>query len=287
LISVLPGEGGVERFTYRDLPRRLDYALVTHNHCDHFVLETLLRLRHRIDCLVVPRSYGILHGDVSLKTLCRKLGFKHVVDVDAFETLPLPEGEIIAIPFFGEHGDLAHGKIAYVVRTGHERILFGADSNCLDKKLYEHVRGYTGRIDTVFPGVEPVGAPLSWSYGAMFPRMQQQSIDSSRRQRGCDAARALALLDAVGATRVYNYGMGEEPWLEHILALASAADSPQVQESNKLLAKARTLGFLEAERLTGKREVHLDHARPRERAFVAAASAQPLVETDTEDQFAF
>ena len=287
LISVLPSEGGVERFTYRDLPRRLDYALVTHNHCDHFVLETLLRLRHRIDCLVLPRSYGILHGDVSLKTLCRKLGFKHVVDVDAFETLPLPDGEIIAIPFFGEHGDLAHGKTAYVVRTGHERILFGADSNCLDRKLYEHVRGYTGRIDTVFLGVEPVGAPLSWSYGAMFPRMQQQSIDSSRRQRGCDSERALALLDAVGATRVYNYGMGEEPWLEHILALASAEDSPQIQESNKLLAKARALGFLEAERLTGKREIHLDHARPRERAFVAAASAQPLVETDTEDQFAF
>lgn len=287
LISVVPGKGGIDRFTYRDLPRRIDYALVTHNHCDHFVLETLLRLRHRIDCLVVPRSYGLLHGDVSLKTLCRKLGFKHVVEIDAFETLPLPEGEIIAIPFFGEHGDLAHGKTAYVVRTGHERILFGADSNCLDKKLYEHVRGYTGRIDTVFLGVEPVGAPLSWSYGAMFPRMQQQAIDSSRRQCGCDAQRALALLDAVGASRVYNYGMGEEPWLEHILALASAEDSPQIQESNRLLAKARTLGFLEAERLSGKTEIHLDHARPRERVFVTAAAAQTPVEVDTEDQFAF
>ena len=287
LISVIPTEGGSERFTYRDLPRRLDYALVTHNHCDHFVLETLLRLRHRIDCLVVPRSYGLLHGDVSLKTLCRKLGFKRVVEIDAFETLPLPEGEIIAIPFFGEHGDLAHGKTAYVVRTGHECMLFGADSNCLDKKLYEHVRGYTGRIDTVFLGVEPVGAPLSWSYGAMFPCAQQQAIDSSRRQRGCDAQRALALLDAVGASRVYNYGMGEEPWLEHILALASAADSPQILESNKLLAKARTLGFLEAERLSGKREIHLDRARPRERAFVTAAAAQTPVEVDTEDQFAF
>ena len=285
LISVVPRDGGVERFTYRDLPRRIDYALVTHNHCDHFVLETLLRLRHRIACLVVPRSYGILHGDVSLKTLCRKLGFKHVVEVDACDTLPLPEGEIVAIPFFGEHGDLAHGKTAYVVHTGQERILFGADSNCLDSKVYEHVRNYTGRIDTVFLGVEPVGAPLSWSYGAMFPRMQQQAIDSSRRQRGCDSERALALLDAVGASRVYNYGMGEEPWLEHILALASAEDSPQIQESNKLLAKARSLGFLEAERLSGKRELHLDHARPRERVFVAAAAQS--FEPDTEDQFAF
>jgi L-ascorbate metabolism protein UlaG (beta-lactamase superfamily) len=286
LISVLPSDGGVERFTYRDLPQRIDYAIVTHNHCDHFVLETLLRLRHRIDCLVVPRSYGILHGDVSLKTLCRKLGFKRVVEIDAFETLPLPEGEIIAIPFFGEHGDLAHGKAAYVVRTGHERILFGADSNCLDKKVYEHVRSYTGRIDTVFLGVEPVGAPLSWSYGAMFPRMQQQAIDSSRRQRGCDAQRALDLLDAVGASRVYNYGMGEEPWLEHILALASAEDFPQIQESNKLLAKARSFGFLEAERLSGKREIHLDHARPREHVF-AASQLFAQAEPDTEDQFAF
>src|SRR5262249_15565395 len=159
----VPARGGCERFTYRDLPRRLDYVLITHNHCDHFVLETLLRLRHRIECLVVPRSYGLLHGDVSLKLLTRKLGFKCVIEVDAFDSLPLPDGEIIAIPFLGEHGDLAHGKTAYVVCSGPVRILFGADSNCLDRKMYERVRNYTGPIDTVFLGVEPVGAPLSWS----------------------------------------------------------------------------------------------------------------------------
>jgi hypothetical protein len=80
--------------------------------------------------------------------------------------------------------------------------------------------------------------------------------------------------------------MGEEPWLEHILALASAEDFPQIQESNKLLAKARSFGFLEAERLSGKREIHLDHARPREHVF-AASQLFAQAEPDTEDQFAF
>ena len=35
------------RFTYADLPPRLDYVLITHNHQDHCMLEMLLQLRQR------------------------------------------------------------------------------------------------------------------------------------------------------------------------------------------------------------------------------------------------
>jgi L-ascorbate metabolism protein UlaG (beta-lactamase superfamily) len=293
-VSVLPARGGIERLSYRDLPARIDYALVTHNHCDHFVLETLLRLRHRIGCLVVPRSYGLLYGDVSLKLLARKLGFRQVVELDTFESVPLPEGEIVAVPFLGEHGDLAHGKTAYVVRSGGERVLFGADSNCLDRKVYERVVSHLGPIPTVFLSVEPVGAPLSWSYGALFPRAQRRDLDQLRRQRGCDFRAALAILEAVGAVRVYNYGMGQEPWLGHILALPATDDSPQVRESERLLTETRRRGFVAAERLFGKGEIYLDGKAAPARAHVSggddgggAEPESPPDFGDAEDQFVF
>lgn len=284
-IAPVPIEGGIPRLTFRDLPERIDYALITHSHCDHFVVETLLRLRNRIDCLIVPKSYGLLYGDVSLKLLARKLGFKNVIEVDSFETIALPDGEILAVPFFGEHGDLAHGKTGYVVRAGKERILFAADSNCLDRRVYEQVRNYIGQIETVFLGIEPIGAPLSWSYGPLFPKKQPASIDRSRRQRGADAGSALELLEAVGATRIYNYGMGREPWLQHILALDLGANSPQIQEADKLLAKARAQGFLAAERPLGKAEIQLDNARSKQPA-LDASLPWPEV-SDANDQFAF
>ena len=284
-IAAVPTEGGMPRLTFRDLPERIDYALVTHSHCDHFVVETLLRLRNRIDCLIVPKSYGLLYGDVSLKLLARKLGFKNVLEVDSFETIALPDGEILAVPFFGEHGDLAHGKTGYVVRAGNERMLFAADSNCLDRRVYEQVRNYIGRIETVFLGIEPIGAPLSWSYGPLFPKKLPASIDRSRRQRGADAGSALELLQAVGATRIYNYGMGREPWLQHILALDLDPNSPQNQEADKLLTKARAQGFLVAERPLGKAEIQLDNIV--ETSLPAALPDDWSEVTDANDQFAF
>lgn len=257
-VAALPSEEGISRLSYGELPGKIDFALITHNHADHFFLESLLRLRHRIECLVVPRSFGILYGDISLKLLAKRLAFKQVVELDSFESIGLADGEIVAIPFLGEHADLAHGKAGYLIRAGKEQILCAADSACLDKRLYEIVRHSLGAIETVFLGVEPVGAPLSWAYGPLLPKRPQYSHDQSRRQRGCDSRAALDILEGVGAKRVYNYGMGREPWLEHILALLSSEDSPQIRESNKLLAQARERGFLTAERPFGKDEFYLD-----------------------------
>ncbi len=256
-VGVVPEQGGVERFSYRDLPRKIDYALVTHNHQDHFALETLLRLRHRIGCLVVPKAYGMVHGDSSLKMMAQKLGFKNVVEMDSMESLAVRGGEIIAVPFFGEHADLAHGKSAYVVRAGRESVMFAADADCLDARIYQQVRASLGDIETVFLGTECVGAPLSWDCGPLFPRKVQHQHDQTRRYHGCDAKAALELLEAVGAKRLYNYAMGMEPWLEHILGLGLSEDSVQVMESNRLLAKARARGFLASERPFGKCDIYL------------------------------
>lgn len=268
LVAVIPVKGGLERFSYGDLPEEIDYALVTHNHIDHNSLETLLRLRHRIKCLVVPRSFGILYGDISLKSLAHRIGFGNVIEMNALESLQLPDGEIIAVPFLGEHSDLAHGKTGYVIRLGKRQLLIGADSDCLDKQIYENLRRCIGRVDTVFLGTESVGAPMSWINGPLLPQRPSHEDDESRRQHGCDARRAIDILEALGASRVYNYAMGLEPWLEYLLGLGLDQESPQWQESEKLLAQARARGFLEAERFYGKREIVLERAGYAEESFL-------------------
>lgn len=283
-IGVMPDAGGIERLTYADLPERIDYALVTHNHQDHFYLESLFRLRHKIECVVVPRSFGTLYGDVSLKLMCRKLGFRQVVELDSLESVPLPGGEIIAIPFMGEHADLLHSKTAYVVRAGGEQILFAADSDCLDRRTYEHIYRIIGPVQTVFIGMECVGAPLSWSCGPLLPAPPEFGFEQTRRYKGCDAARALDIAEALGTERTYVYAMGLEPWLEYLLGLALEPDSPQIQESKKYLATTRGRGFVDAELLFGRGEIHLaGHTAepfPPEEVLTAAAA-------DAEEQFKF
>lgn len=256
-VGAVPAEGGVSRFSYGDLPEKIDYILITHTHQDHFALETLLRLRHRLGTLVVPKSYGILYGDLSLKLMAGRLGFKSVIELDSMESIDLPGGMIIAVPFLGEHGDLGHGKSAYVIRLGETQMLFGADSDCLDERLYRHVRETLGPIGTVYLGMECVGAPLSWSCGPLFPKKPDRLHDQTRRYHGCDSKAALALLEALEAERVFNYAMGQEPWVEYLLGLGLSEDSTQIKESNRLLAKARGRGFLFAERLYGKAVMYL------------------------------
>jgi L-ascorbate metabolism protein UlaG (beta-lactamase superfamily) len=276
-IGVMPINGGVERLTYRDLPEKIDFALITHAHHDHFVPETLLRLRHRIERLVVPKTNCLFYTDPSLKLLARQIGFKNVVEMDSLESLELPDGEIVAAPFLGEHADLAHGKSAYVIRAGKERILFAADSNCLDTHLYKHLRRYLGDIETVFLGMECVGAPLSWLYGALLPSRIRHSHDNERRTKGSDSEAALAMLEAVGAKRVYIYAMGNEPWLQYGMGLGLSEDSIQIREANKVIRKARNQGFIAAQRPFGKFDVYLGNDAgppPQSRLAVPARASE-------------
>jgi L-ascorbate metabolism protein UlaG (beta-lactamase superfamily) len=292
-VGVAPTGGGVERFSYSDLPATIDYVLITHNHHDHFCIEPLLRLRHRIGCLVVPHSSGILYGDPSLKLLARKIGFKNVVEMESLESIPIPDGEIIAAPFLGEHADLAHAKSAYIVRAGQTRILFSADSDCLDKRIYEHLREVVGPIHTLFTGMECVGAPLSWSCGPFFPIKPDFDQEQTRRYKGCDSTRALSIMEAIGARRVYVYAMGLEPWLEYLLGLALSEQSPQIIEAGRLLDVIRGRG-LEAKLLFGQDEIHLDTGAAGKSASGKPAGdreAAPAhvsgISDESEDQFIF
>lgn len=279
-IGVLPVSGGMERLSIRDLPEKINYILITHNHADHLAIEWLLRLRHRTDYLVVPRSFGILIGDISLKLMGQELGFERVIEMESMDEIPLPDGAIIAVPFLGEHGDLAHGKTGFVVRCGNQQMLFAADSDYLDGRLYEHVCKSIGPIETVFLGMECVGAPVTWVFGPILPIKMEHHHEQSRRLKGCDSKAALGLLEKVGAKRIYNYAMGLEPWMQHILGLGLTDDSIQMKESNNLLAKARGRGFLASERLFGKREFYIEpYARKR------TASVGPLPGDNVEPNF--
>jgi hypothetical protein len=210
--------------------------------------------------------------------------------MDALENLQLPDGEITTVPFLGEHADLAHGKTGYVIRLGKRKLLIGADSDCLDKQIYENVRRCVGRVDTVFLGTESVGAPLSWTYGPLLPQRPSREEEESRRQHGCDARRAIDILEVLGANRFYNYGMGMEPWLEYILGLGLDKSSPQWLESEKLLAQAKTRRFLEAERLYGKAEIILENVDPSEDLFLPVTATRQNAKNQSiaaEDDFVF
>ena len=47
---------GINRYTYADLPEVIDYVVITHNHQDHVMLETLLQLRYKIRNIILPKS---------------------------------------------------------------------------------------------------------------------------------------------------------------------------------------------------------------------------------------
>ncbi|MBA5745546.1 MBL fold metallo-hydrolase, partial [Escherichia coli] len=68
-----------------------------------------------------------------------------------------------AIPFMGEHNDLAiQSKQSFMFRFGTRSVLCIADSCNLDPHIYEHAFRLAGKPDTLFVGMETEGAPPSW-----------------------------------------------------------------------------------------------------------------------------
>jgi len=250
--SAVPGE---PRYSFPVLPARIDYVLITHGHDDHYELSSLLRLRHRIGCLVVPRASGLL-WDYSLKAVAQRIGFKHVVELDAFDSLaPGPDMEIVSIPFTGEHGELFFAKSCWLVRAGTEQMLFAADSKTDDPHLYENVRKLTGTIQTVFIGTCYLSQTVVQYYPLLFgwfePGQQAAALEEKLRTRltdGADAAEAWSIAKSLGAKRVYIYALGLEPWVPG--SLGSHHDI-LIAEGQKVVETAYQSGFTDARVLSG------------------------------------
>lgn len=222
-------------FTFDDLPAHLDYVLITHAHQDHFCLEVLLQLRYKVKTIVVPANNRGFLADPSMKLMLIQCGFVNVCELEHYDEIALAEGVIKAIPFFGEHGDLdIQSKLAYYIKLKDETFLLAADSNNVDNELYAHIRQQVGQINTVFIGMECVGAPYSWGYNHLLWQKPSRTADQSRRLNGSDCAKACKIIQQLEPQRVVIYAMGMEPHLHYILGLSLDENSEQLQQAKAL-----------------------------------------------------
>ncbi|MEL6439788.1 MAG: MBL fold metallo-hydrolase [Cyanobacteria bacterium J06621_8] len=255
-----PKPMGVPRYSYDDLPEKIDYAIITHNHQDHVMFETLLQIRHKIQQVVIPKSNRGSLIDPSLKLILQQIGFNNVIELDELESVPVPEGEIISLPVLGEHGDLnISAKNAYLIRLQGNSILCAADSNNIEQELYQHIYDCFGEINIMFIGMECDGAPFTWAYGALLESAVPRKVAATRRLDGSDSTKAIALIQQFNPQQVYIYAMGQEPWLTYITSIEYTPDSKPILESDRLVEFCLRQNIL-SERLFGRKEIILERA---------------------------
>ena len=250
-------ETNLPRYTYRDLPDDIDYVLITHNHQDHVLFETLLQIRHKVKNIIVPKNGGGSLQDPSIKLALQSTGFKNVFAMDEFDSIQTESGSITGLPFLGEHADLdIQTKLAYLVQVGRHRLLFAADSCNIEPKLYEHIYKEIGDVDALFLGMECDGAPLSWLYGPLLTKQIERSMDESRRLAGSNFEQAVDIVERFKCRETYVYAMGQEPWLNHVMSIKYTEESRPITESNRLIRMCNERGIC-AERLYGEKEILL------------------------------
>jgi L-ascorbate metabolism protein UlaG (beta-lactamase superfamily) len=253
-------ENDISRYTYLDLPEKIDYVLITHNHQDHILFETLLQIRHKTKNIVVPRSGGGHLQDPSLKLLLENCGFRNVIEVSELEEIVEQNVRITALPFFGEHADLdIQSKMAWLIRIGTHALLFAADSCNIEPRLYELLHREVGDVDALFLGMECDGAPLSWLYGPLLTQRIERGIDEQRRLAGSNYKQGMSIIDTFNCREAYVYAMGQEPWLNYIMSIKYTEQSRPIVESNRLIEECRERGII-AERLFGEKEILLEGA---------------------------
>jgi L-ascorbate metabolism protein UlaG (beta-lactamase superfamily) len=224
----------VDLVGFSELPEKIDYICLTHNHQDHVNIESLLQLRHKTDLIVVPKNNGGSLADPSIRLMLKQFGFK-VVEVDDLEELELPNGKITSIPFFGEHGDLnIRSKSAWYIELYGKKLFFGADSSNPDQSLYEQLGEIYPDVDILAIGMECVGAPYTWIYGALYSKPVAKNIKNSRRLNGSDSSQAFAMAKAFKAKKVLLYALGMEPCYKYFMGLEYDDESVQILESKKM-----------------------------------------------------
>ena len=250
-------DSDISRFTFSDLPDEIDYVLFTHNHQDHILFETLLRIRHKIKNIIVPKCNGGGLQDPSLKFMFESIGFDNIIELGEMETLEFEDCSIIGLPFMGEHCDLdVRSKLCHMVKFKNDgyKIIFAADSCNVEPRLYERIYDAVGDIDILFLGMECEGAPCSWLYGPLFSEQLDRDKDQSRRLAGCDFEQSKSLIDLFNPTSVFVYAMGMEPWLKYISSIKYTNESKPIIESDKLLEYCKTKG-IDPERLFGEKVI--------------------------------
>jgi L-ascorbate metabolism protein UlaG (beta-lactamase superfamily) len=259
LISYYGYESGIPHFSDIDIPDVIDYVLITHNHQDHILFETLLPLRHKIRNIIVPITTGGALQDPNLKLAFESIGFNNVIEIDEMESIKFKNCVITGLPFTGEHSDLnIRAKTCYHIAIDTFTFLFVADSRIMEGKLYEHVHKSIGDVDVLFLGMECDGAPLSWLYGPLLTDDLARDKDQSRRLSGSDYEKGMHLVNIFRPKEAYVYAMGQEPWLEFISSIKYTEESNPIIQSNKLVQEC-IKRRIPAERLYGEKELLYDY----------------------------
>ncbi|MGB0522921.1 MAG: MBL fold metallo-hydrolase [Flammeovirgaceae bacterium] len=262
VVSYYGYDHDVSRFSDMDLPEVIDYVLITHNHQDHVLFETLLPLRHKVRNIVVPRTTGGSLQDPNLKLMFNHIGFDNIVEISEMESIKFEDCEITGIPFIGEHCDLnIQSKICHHVQSGGFSMLFVADSCNVAPQLYKHIQKQIGNVDIIFLGMECDGAPLTWLYGPLLTEEISRDQDNSRRLAGSNFEQGKALFDTFNPQELYVYAMGLEPWLEFISSIKYTDESRPIVASNKLVEYCIEKGAV-AERLFGEKELLYNKLEP-------------------------
>ncbi|MEL7004456.1 MAG: MBL fold metallo-hydrolase, partial [Bacteroidota bacterium] len=258
LISYYGYMSDIDHYSDYDLPDVIDYVLITHNHQDHILFETLLPLRHKIRNLVVPKTTSGSLQDPNLKLMFNAVGFDNVIEISEMESLKFSDCEITGIPFIGEHSDLnIQSKICHHVKIGDFKVLFVADSCNVEPMVYQRVHECMGDVDIVFLGMECEGAPLSWLYGPLLFEEVDRDKDFSRTLSGSNYSRGKALVDVFNPSEVFVYAMGLEPWLEFISSKRYTDQDHPIVESGRLVEYCKSIGMV-SERLFGEKELMRD-----------------------------
>lgn len=258
LISYYGYLSEVDHFSDVDLPDEIDYVLITHNHQDHVMLETLLPLRHKIKNIVIPRGGNGTLQDPSLRLMFQNIGFHNIIEVDRMESFTSENCTITGVPFLGEHCDLnIPTKACFHVKIADFSMLFVADSCNIENEIYKKVHQIIGDTDVIFLGMECEGAPLSWIYGPYLTDKIPKEMDQSRRLSGSNAERGMGLVNIFNPSEVYVYAMGMEPWLRYISSIKYTEASIPIIESNSLIKQCQEKGII-SERLFGEKEILYD-----------------------------
>jgi L-ascorbate metabolism protein UlaG (beta-lactamase superfamily) len=251
-------ESDISRYTYLDLPDSIDYLVITHNHQDHLLFESLLQIRHKVKNIIVPRSSGGLLQDPSMRLILQNIGCHNVIELDDLQNVQWQNGSLTALPFLGEHSDLdIRSKAAYLVRIGNNSLLFAADSCNIEPRLYDHLHAEFGDVDALFLGMECDGAPLTWLYGPLFTRSVERGMDESRRLAGSNFDQAIDIIRCFNCKSVFVYAMGQEPWMGYIMSLKYTEQSRPIVESDRLIRECQKQRIW-AERLFGEREILIE-----------------------------
>ncbi|MCW3465999.1 MBL fold metallo-hydrolase [Chitinophaga nivalis] len=255
LISYYGYDSEVTHYSDVHLPDKIDYVLITHNHQDHILFETLLPLRHKIRNIIVPHTNSGKLEDPDLKLMFNHIGFNNIVSMEEMETLRFSDSVITSLPFTGEHSDMnILTKACYLVRIGDFKLLFLADSRIVEPALYKHIQKSIGNVDVMFLGMECDGAPLSWLYGPLLTKKLSREQDNSRRLSGSDCDKGMSLINIFHPKEAYVYAMGQEPWVEFISSIKYTDESNPIVQSNRLVAECHQKDII-AERLFGEKEL--------------------------------